>query len=32
VVVIDRSLDALRRMDRLLGARVTTVYSNADNI
>ena len=32
VVVIDRSLDALRRMDRLLGARVTTLHSNADNI
>jgi alanine dehydrogenase len=32
VVVIDRSLDALRRMDRLLGARVTTVFSNADNV
>jgi len=32
VVVIDRSLDALRRMDRLLGARVMTLFSNADNI
>ncbi len=32
VVVIDRSVDALRRMDRLLGARVTTVFSNSDNI
>ena len=32
VVVIDRSIDALRRMDRLLGARVTTVMSNSDNI
>jgi alanine dehydrogenase len=32
VVAIDRSLDALRRMDRLLGARVVTVYSNRDNI
>ncbi|SFC19982.1 L-alanine dehydrogenase [Polaromonas sp. OV174] len=32
VVVIDRSLDALRRMDRLLGARVTTLFSNRDNI
>jgi alanine dehydrogenase len=32
VTVIDRSLDALRRMDRLLGARVTTLFSNADNI
>jgi alanine dehydrogenase len=32
VVVIDRSVDALRRMDRLLGARVTTVFSNQDNV
>jgi alanine dehydrogenase len=32
VVVIDRSLDALRRMDRLLGARVMTLHSNTDNI
>ena len=32
VVVIDRSLDALRRLDRLLGARVTTLFSNADTI
>ena len=32
VVVVDKSLDALRRMDRLLGARVTTLYSNRDNI
>ncbi len=32
VVVIDRSIEALRRMDRLLGARVVTVYSNRDNI
>ena len=32
VVVIDRSIDALRRMDRLLGARVVTVFSNRDNI
>ncbi len=32
VVVIDRSIDALRRMDRLLGARVITVFSNRDNI
>ena len=32
VIVIDRSVDALRRMDRLLGARVTTVMSNRDNI
>ena len=32
VVVIDRNLDALRRMDRLLGARVVTVFSNRDNV
>ena len=32
VVVIDRSVDALRRMDRLLGARVSTRDSNGDNI
>jgi alanine dehydrogenase len=32
VVVIDRSVDALRRMDRLLGARVMTVFSNRDNV
>jgi alanine dehydrogenase len=32
VVVIDRNIDVLRRMDRLLGARVTTVYSNQDNV
>jgi len=32
VVVIDRSLDALRRMDHQLGARVMTLHSNRDNI
>jgi alanine dehydrogenase len=32
VVVVDRSVDALRRMDRLLGARVMTVFSNRDNV
>ena len=32
IVVIDRSLDALRRIDRLFGARVTTVYSNRANV
>jgi len=32
VVVIDRSVDALRRMDRLLGARVMTMFSNSDNV
>ena len=32
VVVIDREIEALRRLDRLLGARIVTVYSNRDNI
>ncbi len=32
VVVIDRNLDVLRRIDHILGARVTTVYSNRDNV
>jgi alanine dehydrogenase len=32
VVAIDRNLDALRRLDAMLGARVVTVYSNRDNI
>jgi alanine dehydrogenase len=32
VVVIDKSLDALRRIDHQLGARVMTVYSNRDNV
>ncbi len=32
VVVIDRNLEALRRLDAMLGARVVTVYSNRDNI
>jgi alanine dehydrogenase len=32
VVVVDRSVDALRRIDRLLGARVMTVFSNHDNV
>jgi len=32
VVVVDRSLDALRRIDHILGARVTTLHSNRDNI
>lgn len=32
VVVIDRSIDALRRIDHLLGARATTVFANRDNI
>jgi alanine dehydrogenase len=32
VVVIDRNVDALRRIDHLLGARVMTVFSNRDNV
>ena len=32
VVVLDRSIDALRRIDRLLGARAITVFSNRDSI
>ena len=32
VMVMDRSVDALRRIDRLLGARVMTVFSNRDNV
>ena len=32
VVVIDKSLDALRRIDHVLGARVITLHSNQDNI
>jgi alanine dehydrogenase len=32
VVVVDRSVDALRRIDRLLGARAMTVFSNRDNV
>src|SRR5487761_2545954 len=32
VVVLDRNIDALRRIDRLLGARAITVFSNRDNI
>jgi alanine dehydrogenase len=32
VVVLDRNLDVLRRIDRQFGARVTTVYSNRDNV
>jgi alanine dehydrogenase len=32
VVVLDRNIDALRRIDALLGARATTVFSNRDNI
>jgi alanine dehydrogenase len=32
VVVLDRSVDALRRIDRMLGARVMTVFSNRENV
>jgi alanine dehydrogenase len=32
VVVIDSSIDALRRIDAMLGSRVMTVFSNRDNI
>ena len=32
VIVIDRNLDALRRIDAMLGARAVTVYSNRDNV
>jgi alanine dehydrogenase len=32
VVVMDRSLDALRRIDARFGARVVTVHSNRDNL
>ena len=32
VVVLDRNIDALRRIDARFGARATTVFSNRDNI
>ncbi|MCM8596682.1 alanine dehydrogenase [Accumulibacter sp.] len=32
VVIIDRSLDVLRRIEAQFGARVITVYSNRDNV
>jgi alanine dehydrogenase len=32
VVVLDRNIDALRRIESRLGARVTTVFANRDNI
>jgi alanine dehydrogenase len=32
VVVIDRSIDALRRIDAMFNGRVMTVFSNADNV
>ena len=32
VIVIDMSIEALRRIDAMLGARVMTVFSNRDNV
>ena len=32
VVVMDRNIDTLRRIDSLFGARVMTVFSNRDNL
>jgi alanine dehydrogenase len=32
VVIIDRDLDKLRHMDDVFGARVVTVFSNAENV
>jgi alanine dehydrogenase len=32
VVVIDRSVDALRRIDRMFNGRVKTAFSNRDNV
>ena len=32
VVLIDRDLNTLRRMDEVFGARVVTVFSNAENV
>jgi alanine dehydrogenase len=32
VVVIDKSIDALRRIDAIFNGRVMTVFSNADNV
>lgn len=32
VVVVDRSIDALRRIDQLFGGRVVTLASNRDNV
>jgi alanine dehydrogenase len=32
IVVMDREIGALRRIERLLGARAVTVFSNRDNI
>jgi len=32
VVVIDKSVDALRHVDAMLGSRVMTIFSNRDNV
>ncbi|HUX26800.1 MAG TPA: alanine dehydrogenase [Burkholderiales bacterium] len=32
VAVLDRNIDALRRIEAVLGARATTVFSNRDNV
>jgi alanine dehydrogenase len=32
IVILDRSIEALRRIDRMLGARVVTVFSNRDTV
>lgn len=32
VVIMDRNVDKLRRIEEILGARVTTVFSNKENI
>jgi alanine dehydrogenase len=32
VVVLDRNIDRLRRIDEIFGARVVTVYSNQENV
>ena len=32
VVVLDRNLNVLRRLDDLFGARIVTVFSNRDNV
>jgi len=32
VVVLDRNIDALRRIEAVLGARATTVFSSRDNV
>jgi alanine dehydrogenase len=32
VVILDRNIDRLRRIDEIFGARLVTVYSNAENV